>query len=281
MAPAHFKGIFPPSEERMEVPASGGLGNIFKDSFSLPTLLALGGLAQGVLSLVLPARYGLLPLLFLLLRSLVVTVLAANSLDAYVAKCGVIRGRTSGQLPNASYDGEKSSSLFGTTPSDKEIVVFHLGARFNHPLGPLAPKAKDLGDQFNACNADLLERAKEFGCIGASAYRGDDASSHNTIMTIYYFRNLEGLNRFAHDDIHRRAWDWYNRECLRRGYTHLGIFHEAFVVPAGAYETLYVNMQPTLLAQCQTDVRNESTGTDEFNACGAWITLAIHGKLAI
>ncbi|KAL2182213.1 hypothetical protein L209DRAFT_738562 [Thermothelomyces heterothallicus CBS 203.75] len=276
MAPASIKAIFPPAKEHYPHPPTGGLASLFKDSFSLPTLLALGGLAQAVLSLVLPARYALLPLLFVLLRTVVVTVRDANSLPAYTARLGVIPGRASGQVPNPSYDprgpegkegeGEGARSAtpaFGPAPAEQGVVVLHLGARFNHPLGPLGPGAKQLGDQFEACNRDLLARAREFGCLGMTSYRGDGAEARNTLLSVYYFRDLEGLNRFAHDAVHRRAWDWYHRECLKRGYAHLGIFHEAFVVPAGAYETLYVNMPPTLLAAGQAHIRNEATGEVE------------------
>jgi hypothetical protein len=239
---------------------------LLKDSFSLTTLLVLGGVVQGVLSLMLPAGYALLPLVFLLLRAIVNTVRDLTSAENYALKRGVIPGRTSAQLPNTSYDPLRSekASPFGSTPAEKGIVVLHLGARFNHPLGALAPGAKDFGDQFLACHKDLLKRAKEYGCLGGTSFRGDEAASSNTILTVYYFRNLEGLNRFAHDPVHRQAWDWYNRECLKKGYTHIGIFHEVFSAPPGAYETIYVNMQATMMAGGYANIKNEATGADEW-----------------
>lgn len=284
MAPASFKGIFSPTENRSREKESGfgvsgrvetlvvwatGLTtqqNLLKDSFSLPTLLVLGGLGQGVLSLVLPSRYALLPLVFLLLRAVVCTARDVTSLERFVAERGVIKGRTSGQLPNISYDPVRSNktSPFGSAPAERNIVVLHLGARFNHPLGGLAPGSKEVADKFIACHKEVLGRAKEFGCLGGTSYRGDETASNNTLMTIYYFRDLEGLNRFAHDRIHREVWDWYNRECVKKGYSHIGIFHEAFCAQAGAYETIYVNMQPTLLGAGSADVKNEATGTDEW-----------------
>ncbi|KAH6640107.1 hypothetical protein F5144DRAFT_525364 [Chaetomium tenue] len=265
MAPASFKGIFSPTEKRIWEKESG-FDSLLKDSFSLPTLLVLGGLGQGVLSLFLPSRYALLPLVFLLLRAVVCTVRDATSLERFIAKRGVINGRTSAQLPNLSYDPLRSekASLFGSAPAEKSVVVLHLGARFNHPLGVLAPGSKEVGEKFMACHREVLRRAKEFGCLGGTSYRGDETASNNTLMTVYYFRDLEGLNRFAHDRIHREVWDWYNKECVKKGYSHIGIFHEAFCVPAGAYETIYVNMQPTLLAAGNADVANEASGTEEW-----------------
>ncbi|KAK3291085.1 uncharacterized protein B0H64DRAFT_478411 [Chaetomium fimeti] len=265
MPPASFKGIFAPTGKRSWEKASG-LANFLKDSFSLPTLLVLAGFVQGVLSLILPSRYALLPTVFVLLRAVVCAIRDVTSLERFVAERGVIKGRTSAQLPNASYDpvlAEKASP-FGSAPAEKSIVVLHLGARFNHPLGGLAPGSKEVTEKFMACHKEVLTRAKEFGCLGGTSYRGDETASNNTVMTVYYFRDLDGLNSFAHDRVHREAWDWYKKECLKKGYSHIGIFHEAFCAPAGAYETIYVNMQPTLLGAGSADVKNEATGTDDW-----------------
>ncbi len=227
----------------------------------------LGGLGQGLLALILPARYALLPLLFLLLRVAILTARDNASPAEYAAKLGVIPGRTSAQLPNASYNLLRSekASPFGSIPADKNIVVFHLGARFNHPLGALAAGNKEFGQQFEACHKDMLRQAKKYGCLGGTTFRGAEAASNNTILTVYYFRDLDGLNWFAHDPVHRQAWDWYNKVFTKKwGYSHVGIFHEAFCIPAGAYETIYLNMQPVLMGAASANVQNEATGDDEW-----------------
>lgn len=240
---------------------------MIKDGFTLSTLLVLGGLAQTILSMVLPSHYALLPLLFLLLRAIVVTVLNSSSPGKYVADFGLIPGRTSAQLPKPSFDPLKPSSAspFGSVPAEESIVVFHLGARVTHPLGLLAPGGKEFGDQFIACNKELLKRAKEFGCLGGTTWRGNEADSNNTILNIYYFRDMEGLNRFAHDPVHRQAWDWYNKDFVKKmGFSHIGIFHEAFYAPSGNYETIYINMPPVLMGAGSAKVRNEASGEDEW-----------------
>lgn len=281
MAPASFKGIFTPTETRYRIPNHGNgvsapaqytcalLTNeqgLVKDSFTLSTLLVLGGLGQGLLSLVLPARYALLPLVFLLLRAAVLTALDIASPARFASKLGVVPGRTSAQLPNASFDPLRSdrASPFGSAPAEKGVVVFHLGARFNHPLGALSPGCKEIAEQFAACHADVLERAKEYGCLGGTSYRGDERASGNTLLTVYYFRDVDGLNRFAHGAVHQRAWKWYNEFAKKPGHSHIGIFHEAFCAPAGAYESIYINMQPTLMGAGSAAVTNESTGADEW-----------------
>ncbi|KAK4139563.1 uncharacterized protein C8A04DRAFT_40625 [Dichotomopilus funicola] len=265
MAPAPFTPIFPPAEKPLRQRRPDHLIN----SFSLPTLMTLGAAVQSLLFLVLPARYASLPAALILLRAAVITIRQLTSLDHYITQQrGVIPGRTSAQLPQASYDplrtNEKSSSIFGSTPAGENVVVFLIGARLNHPLGPFSPAAKGLDEQGMACNQDILDRAKELGCLGMTTCKGNEASSHNMFLSVFYFRDLEGLNRFAHDPIHRRAWEWYEKECTAKGYKHIGVFHEAFCVPKGAYESIYLNMQPTLMGTGNAAIRNEATGTDEW-----------------
>lgn len=62
-------------------------------------------------------------------------------------------------------------------------------------------------------------------------------------MTSYYFKNVEAIHQFAHEEMHRKAWDWYKAGT----YDHIGIFHETFVVPAHSYETIYENCKPLML----------------------------------
>ena len=32
----------------------------------------------------------------------------------------------------------------------------------------------------------------------------------NSVLAVYYFRDLEGLDRFAADPLHKKAWNWYD-----------------------------------------------------------------------
>jgi len=283
---SNIQAIFPPTEKRHRSRhGASGLAvslnhspdfiatsltdsqGLFKESFALPTLLVLGALGQGLLSLVLPPRYALLPTVLLLLRAVVLTARELAAPAQYAAKLGVVPGSVSAQLPRASYDPlrPEKASPFGSTPAEKGVVVFHLGARFNHPLGPLAPGGKEFGEQFMACHRELLKRAKEYGCLSGTAFRGDDAASNNTLLTVYYFRDMDGLTRFARDPVHRQAWDWFRDVFTKKwGYSHFGIFHEAFAAPAGAFETIYLNMPPVLMGTGSADIKNEATGDDEW-----------------
>jgi len=206
----------------------------------------------------------LLPAALLLLHSVVSTATHVVSPPSFALGRSVVPGRASAQLPAASYDPRATASPFGARPAASGVVVLHLGLRFSHPVGPLAPGGKALADHAAACNADVLARARDFGCLGATTWRGVEAASGNATLTVYYFRSVEGLNAFAHDAVHRRAWDWYRDVGRRHGFGHLGIYHEAFYSPPGSYETIYVNMPPVLLGAASALTRNEATGEDEW-----------------
>ncbi|KAK3384613.1 hypothetical protein B0T24DRAFT_93362 [Lasiosphaeria ovina] len=265
MAPSSFTGIFSPRKERHHT-TQNSITGLFKNSFSLSTLFAMGALGQTVLMLALPARYALLPTAALLLHAMASTALALRSGDTVLSD--IVPGRTSAVLPRESYDPHSSDSdsnsnsntPFPSRPGTTGVVVMHLGVRLNHPLGVLAPGAREMGEHFVACNARVLARAREFGCLGASPWRAD-----TTLLTVYYFRTVEGLHAFARDPVHRAAWDWYNSSVAKRlGYTRIGIFHEIFYAAPGAHESVYVNMPPTLLGAASAVVRNNATGEDEW-----------------
>ena len=52
-------------------------------------------------------------------------------------------------------------------------------------------------------------------CIELGDFRSNSLKSH------YYFRNYEGLHKFAHSNIHREGWDWLNRTIKQ--HPHLGM----------------------------------------------------------
>ncbi|KAH6627400.1 hypothetical protein F5144DRAFT_513840 [Chaetomium tenue] len=263
---ASTRPIFPPTRERNTIPEPGPEG-VIKDSFTLPTLLVFGGLAQAAVSLVLPSRYALVPLAFLLGRAVILTARDLASPAAVASRKGTVPGRVSAHLPNVSYDPQRSekASPFSPTPADKGVVVLHLGARYNHPLGMLGPGAQEFTQQFLACSQEVVDHAKEYGCISSTMWRGDEASSNNTVLAIFYFRDMEGLDRFSHGPLHKKAWNWYNSQFVKKwGYSHIGIYHEAFWAPAGAYESIYVNMPRVLMGAGDASIKNEATGEEEW-----------------
>ncbi|KAL1841769.1 hypothetical protein VTJ49DRAFT_6607 [Mycothermus thermophilus] len=288
-----FKPILPPTLERpREKPNGNQLASLVKSTFHLSTLLLLGALVQGLLSLILPPRYALLPAIFLLLRTAIHTVQtlsAASASDYYVRTQGVISPKTSAGLPpltsfSPSHSDQDNQTSHTTTTKaatgeqenrqGQGLVVFHIGVRFHHPLSAAGtPHARELGAYFQACHTTLLSEAKKYGCLGGSTYRSEGADNNNVFLSVYYFRDLEGLERFAREKegVHMKAWKWYESlakdgggDVMDSPARHFGIFHETFCVPAGKWETLYVNMPPTLLGAGSVAVKNEETGGEEW-----------------
>ena len=90
------------------------------------------------------------------------------------------------------------------------------------PLGLFAPCARETGDFLAKMQADLQEHAHEFGYLGGQSWiNASDSTSGNELMGTYYFRNADGVHKFAHSKIHREAWDWWNKNINKA--QHLGM----------------------------------------------------------
>ncbi|KAG8164233.1 hypothetical protein KVR01_006151 [Diaporthe batatas] len=265
MTAGDFKPVFTTTNSPVEERPPPVLQASFKDSFKLPTLLALGALVQTAVIAVLPARYSLFPLLLLLGRAIISTILQVRSPKDSHFTLDVVPGRMSAQLPS------RTTGAFGTKPAAKPLVVFHIGVRFNHPLGLLSPGAKEIAGYFAAMVKELEQRRDEFGMLTITNWRGTERSTNNTLMNVAYFRDVDGLNRFAHDKVHRDAWDWYLRFAKKEGNSHIGIFHETFVTRPGDYETIYVDCQPTLLGAANVQVNADDSEKVKTEEKETWI----------
>ncbi|KUI53398.1 hypothetical protein VP1G_00686 [Cytospora mali] len=211
------------------------------DTLKLPTILAIGALIQTATLALLPARYSLIPLALILARSIITTIIQSRSPKDNPFTTDTVYGRVTAQLPS------RSTGDFGSQPAAQPLVVFHLGVRINHPLGLLAPGAREISDHFQAMAQDLRQRQDEFGMLSMSTWRAIERETNNSLLTIAYFRDVQDLNRFAHDKVHREGWDWYHSFAKKSGNTHIAVYHETFVTSPGQYETVYVDSAPTLL----------------------------------
>ncbi|WP_178391151.1 DUF4188 domain-containing protein [Streptomyces uncialis] len=122
-----------------------------------------------------------------------------------------------------------------TTEADEEIVVFLIGMRVNNwravrswlpTVRAMPPMLKELSDD------------PDSGMLG---YRF--LYSPRVFSTVQYWESKEKLLAYAsrQDAEHRPAWTAFNRRA-RDGRGSVGIFHETYLVPAGAYENVYVDM---------------------------------------
>lgn len=220
---------------------------LVKGTVKSRTLLATGALGQVLLLQFLPTRLAILPAALFSLHSIVTTVAQIIRGDL---KNTIIPGRSTAQLPH------RESGAYGTDPAAEPIVVFHFGVRFSHPLGLLSPGGREINEHFQKCLELVQAEADSYGLLGFSDWRGADTETNNTILLVFYFRNVEGLHRFAHGKVHRDAWDW----TVKAGHKHIGFFHETFCVPRKAYESIYVNMPPTLFGRSSVMCRDDGEG---------------------
>jgi len=220
-----------------------------KDAFNISTLALFGAVAQVGLFALLPFRWAIVPPAVMSLNALVTTAIQFLHPTSNNLVSRMVPGRVSAQMPS------QHTGRSGPVPAEQQVVVFHLGVQCNHPLGMFAPGASEVGGRFNEMKEDLLNRADEYGVLHLSAWRGSERGSNNTLLMVFYFRDVEGLNKFAHDPLHRKAWDWFNK--IKSVYPYVGVLHEAFVSAPSSYESIYVNCNPVLLGRASVRCKTE------------------------
>ena len=121
-----------------------------------------------------------------------------------------------------------------TAQIEGDFVVFLIGMRINSlvKVHKWLPIVRAMPAMLNE-----LRRSPSMGLLHAEAFLGG-----RTLMTIQYWRSFEQLHAYAHakDLAHLPAWAAFNSRA--RGNTAVGIFHETYLVAAGRYECIHVNM---------------------------------------
>ncbi len=115
-----------------------------------------------------------------------------------------------------------------------EFVVFLIGMRVNRPwkVWKWLPIARAMVRMLQELTAQ-----PEIGLLASRPLPGLLSPA-----LLQYWRSAEHLRAYAHaaDKQHLSAWQAFNRAVGTNG--DVGIWHETFVVPAGASEAIYVNM---------------------------------------
>ncbi len=127
-----------------------------------------------------------------------------------------------------------------TAAHDGDIVVFLIGMRVNKPW-----RLRAWWPVFTAMPKMLRELSQDpnSGLLGFRSFFGP-----RTATLVQYWESTEKLHAFAGDPArsHRPAWLAYFRQSFASGA--VGIWHETYVVPAGAHESIYGNMPDVGLA---------------------------------
>ncbi len=124
-----------------------------------------------------------------------------------------------------------------TASIEGDFVVFLIGMRINRLW-----KVRRWVPVFVAMPRMLreLEGRPDSGFLGANLYMG----SPRRPMVVQYWRSFEQLEAYARskDGAHWPAWVEFNKRVGSGG--DVGIWHETYLVPAGAYDSVYNNMPP-------------------------------------
>ncbi|KAK5944749.1 hypothetical protein PMZ80_001949 [Knufia obscura] len=150
---------------------------------------------------------------------------------------GVIPGRTTALLPNKETgEVEKASA--------RKIAVLHLGAKSNSPLGYFAPQFATVADWLHKMDKEN-DSGRVSGFLGQTSFYRLDERGAPEVVALSYWDSIESLWAFAHDDLHREAWMWWEKTIKDNGY--VGINHEIFEADAQHWENIYINFQPTMM----------------------------------
>lgn len=135
---------------------------------------------------------------------------------------------------------------------DEDLVVFTVGMRINKfwKFGKWVPVFTSMPRMLRELAAD-----PDLGLLDSRTM-----VSGRVIMVVQYWRSEDHLERYAHSQVHahRGFWKWFNRNVKSNG--EVGLWHELYKVPAGAYDTSYINMPPYGLAKATKE--RDATRTD-------------------
>ena len=124
-----------------------------------------------------------------------------------------------------------------TSARQDGLVVFFIGMRINRLHRP---------DKWIPVAMAMQRMLAELGADPDSGFLGYETllKGLRAPCVLQYWRDFDSLERYAHaaEREHRPAWAEFNRKVAGNGA--VGIFHETYVVRAGAYETVYANMPP-------------------------------------
>ncbi|KAJ5892006.1 uncharacterized protein N7473_008234 [Penicillium subrubescens] len=214
--------------------------NLLRDNFTLKTWLLLGAVLQGLITLVFQSSYTVLPPFLMLLFLFVKTSLMTLGFIENPQMAGVIAGKFTALLPDRS-------GVFSGQAADQNVTLIILAARSNHPMGIFGPGFQVLGDYMNRMQAQLANNALQYNYIllsvwsvrlstfhnidlGATSWLGiGERSTANQLMFATYFRTLEDVHAYAHSQLHREAWNWWND--ITKSHPHLSIMHEVYQAP--------------------------------------------------
>ncbi|KAF2846380.1 hypothetical protein T440DRAFT_558167 [Plenodomus tracheiphilus IPT5] len=234
--------------------------------YTISTWLLLGASIQTLLVATLPKTISLLPpILFLTYRMLYSYLVATGRLQNPLIK-DVIYGRQTWQIPTT----EETPSSDPSNSSGSSIVVLVLAASWSHPNGSFSPGSKEMGESFMDMWAHAAAHRDTYGFLGNTPGLGSiDFGSRpdeqgKTVVFLSYWKTLEGLHKFAHSKTHMKGQMWWESGAAEK-FSHIGIMHETYEVPAGNWENVFHNFRPFGIANAKYPVSGATETDSEGN----------------
>ncbi|GGL96853.1 hypothetical protein GCM10010129_45790 [Streptomyces fumigatiscleroticus] len=143
-----------------------------------------------------------------------------------------------------------------TAGAEGDVVVLLIGMRVNRfwAVHHWVPVLLSMGRMLRE-----LAKEPERGLLGHVLL----TASPRTYYVVQYWESKEKLYAYAHspDMFHHRAWSIINRkERAGKVRGHVGLWHEAYIVPEGSYEAIYADMPAFGLAAAHGQVPVEKRG---------------------
>jgi hypothetical protein len=120
-----------------------------------------------------------------------------------------------------------------TTENSEDIVVFIIGMRINKPFA--VHKWLPVMNAMPGMIKELYTNKEALGFLSMESYFG-----LRTTCMIQYWRSMDDLLAYAHNEKHLTAWKNFNRKIGNNGA--VGIYHETYQLNSGNYESIYGNM---------------------------------------
>lgn len=246
-----------PSQDTREG-GSFNLAGVLRNNTFIHTWLLLGATLQALAVYLFSAgHYVLLISTVLLLVKVINIVLQAQGITKNPYLEGAIPGRTTALLPDVDIDAGANPNSAITAASSRKIVCFHLGAKSNHPYGYLAPQFRKVGEYLGKM-ISAMDAAQVPGFLGQTTFNRTDVRGAPEAVLISYWDSIESLWAFAHSEVHKEGWTWWEKHVKESGY--VALHHEVFEADAKNWENIYVNFQPTMMGATTHLVRENGEG---------------------
>lgn len=218
------------------------INQLLTNNFRGTTILLCGALVQGILVLLIPRYWILLPSLFALLIRFADSLAVTFHFRPNRYLEDAIFQKWSPQVPD-------TEGNFSETPANEKVAILLLSIKLNHPLGLFAPNVDGVNKHAMTMFKELDSGNTAPGFFGQSQFMSTDVRGGQEILNISYWRSIENVHAYAGGPSHVEAIKWWAAQEKKESGSlkHIGIAHEVFEAPRGKWEAVSLNFQPTRL----------------------------------